>query len=525
MAHGWTGRRPQGPVGRAGRVALSARLVLGLAALLVLGSASGAAAATPAKHRHRTPHKPPGPPVAVILTDHNLSLALSRRPNLHFSSTAPSGLPIIHVRDGLRFQPVLGIGAALTDTSAWLLQDELPAARRQAVMASLFGPSGIGLDFLRVPIAASDFTALRAPYSYDDLPAGQTDPSLQSFSIAHDLAYTIPVLRQVLALDPRAFLLASPWSSPGWMKQNDDLSNIYGQGWLLPQYVGTFADYLVRYLRAYRSLGINFQAITPQNEPGNKTSYPGMTLTESTEETLIDQYLAPDLRAAGLSTGIYGYDSSWNPRSMPFAMQLAGGAAAHALAGLATHCYQGSPLELSALHNRAPTLDEMVSECSPGIKPLSTTELLISATRNWATRVALWNLALDPAGGPVQPPNPSCHGCSGIVTVNEFTGTASYTLDYFQLGQLSRYLQPGAVRIASEHFVGYHPWAPGVGVVTPGLDDAAYLNPDGSKVLLAYNNATAPVAFAVQSHRRFFTFRMLPRQTATFIWDQPTRGR
>ncbi len=497
--------------------------MLGLAALLALGSGIPAAAATPAKRRHRTPRTPLGAPVEVVLTDHNLSLALSRRPDLHFSATAPTGLPIIHVRDGLRFQPVLGIGAALTDTSAWLLQDELPAARRQSVMASLFGPNGIRLNFLRVPVAASDFTALRAPYSYDDLPAGEADPSLAGFSVGHDLAYTIPVLRQVLALDPRTFLLASSWSPPGWMKQNDSLTNIYGEGWLLPQYVGTFADYLVRYLRAYRSLGIDFQAITPQNEPGNKTSYPGMTLSESTEETLIDQYLAPGLRAAGLATGIYGYDSSWNPDSMPFAMQLADGPAGHELAGLATHCYQGSPLELSALHNRAPGLDEMVSECSPGIKPLATTELLISATRNWATRVALWNLALDPAGGPVQPPNQSCRGCTGIVTVNEFTGTATDTLDYYELGQLSRYLQPGTVRIASDHLVGYRPWAPGAGVVSPGLDDAAYLNPDGSKVLLAYNNATVPVAFAVQSRRRFFRFRMLPRQTATFIWDQPAR--
>jgi glucosylceramidase len=491
---------------------------------LLLTPVPAAAATTPP--RPVAPKPPLAPPVQATVTDRNLGRALTRVPDIHFSSTPLLGLPIIHVRDGRRFQALRGVGAAMTDSSAWLLEDELPAAQRAAVMANLFGAHGIGLNFLRLPIAASDFTALQTPYSYDDVAPGQTDPGLTNFSVAHDLAYTVPILRQALALNPQTYLLASPWSSPGWMKQNDNLNNVYGHGVLMPEYVGAFANYLVGFVSAYRNLGITINGLTPQNEPGNKTSYPGMTLSEPTEETLISQYLAPALRAAGAPTAIYGYDSSWNPGSMPFAMALATGPSAHDLGGMATHCYQGSPTQLSALHAANPALQEVVSECSSGIKPFSTAELLISATRNWASRIALWNLALDPFGGPVQPPNPSCHHCTGVVTINEVTHAVTYTLDYYQLGQLTRFVVPGAVRIASEHYVTYgNSNSNGASAVTPGVDDVAFLNPDGSKVLMAYDGTNLPAAFNVQSHGRYFTVRMWPHETATFVWDRPATKR
>jgi glucosylceramidase len=186
------------------------------------------------------------------------------------------------------------------------------------------------------------------------------------------------------------------------------------------------------------------------------------------------------------------------------------------LSGIAWHCYGGLG-GLAALAQAYPTVDQIVSECSPGIIPYAPAEVGISATRNGATAVALWNLALDPAGGPVQRPNYGCSGCTGVITVNEVTHTATLGANFYQFGQLSKFVAPGAVRIGSERFVSDYQLPTGYGV-TPGLDDVAFVNPDGSKVLIAYNNSTGPIRFAVDWHRRSFGYTLPTRATVTFTW-------
>ncbi len=294
-------------------------------------------------------------------------------------------------------------------------------------MAQLFGRTGLHLGFLRVPMGASDFSAQGVPYTYDDMPAGQTDPTLANFSIAHDRAYILPALRAALAENPRTLLLASPWSAPGWMKDSGVLSNPADLiGTLQPSAYAPLAAYFVKFLQAYRAAGVPIWAVTPQNEPGQNTTYPGMNLTEAGEAAFVTQDLAPALRSAHLPTRIYGYDNSWYGGGMGFAYALALGPAARDLAGIATHCYFGTAAEISGLHRVAPGLDQVVSECSPGSGlAFTTSQLEIAATRNWASAVTLWNLALDPAGGPVQPPNYGCRGCTGVVTVDPVAHTVT----------------------------------------------------------------------------------------------------
>ena len=168
--------------------------------------------------------------VGVVQTDPALSQLLAPQPSLALSPVQPQGVPVIGVNEQLRYQQFAGLGAALTDSSAWLMFNQISPVTRLALLQSLFGPAGLHLNFLRVPMAASDFTVSAQPYSYDDLPSGQSDPSLANFSIAHDLAYIIPTLRQVLAVNPGLELLANPWSPPAWMKANDSLGNTGGQG-------------------------------------------------------------------------------------------------------------------------------------------------------------------------------------------------------------------------------------------------------------------------------------------------------
>jgi glucosylceramidase len=454
--------------------------------------------------------------VQVALTSANLSAALAPQPSLSFTATAPRGLKVLDVNDMVRYQHFTGVGAAMTDSSAWLIYKQLSPVTRNALMSGLFSARGIHMNFLRVPIGASDFTATGIPYSYDDMPAGQSDPTLANFTVSHDQAYIIPSLRQAVRLNPQISVFANPWSPPPWMKANQAFDNNRAAGTLLESSYGPLATYFVRFIRAYAQAGIPVSALSAQNEPTAQSPYPGLNLPPEDEALFIAQYLHPALNSAGLHPKIYGMDRGATPS---YAQTLLSSQAAPLLAGIAWHCYGGQTF-MSQTHQMAPDADQLISECSPGIIPYTASELVISAARNWASAAAMWNIALDPAGGPVQPPNYGCPQCSGLVTISETTHRVSYNLNYFQLGQVGRYVQPGALRISSPRWVSDFRSADGHYGVTPGLDNVAFLNPDGSKVLIAYNNSTVPVSFAVRSRGRCFAYRLRARATATFVWDR-----
>jgi glucosylceramidase len=503
------GGRRRGPLGLRALVALAV-LVGSLLALL-----PGAAALAKAKARPKVTR----PTASVSLTTADLHDRLTPMPSLPFSRTRPS-LPIISVHEGIHYQMLKGVGGAMTDTSAWLIQEEISQSTRDWLLGRLFGPHGLRLNFMRIPMGASDFTANGTPYSYDDVPVGQSDPTLEHFSIHHDAAYVIPALLESLAENPNSFVVAAPWSPPAWMKTNDSLSNRGNGGHLKPSSYGPLAQYFVKFIDAYAAQGIDVDAVTPQNEPGQQTAYPGMNLGEQGEAKFIGQYLLPTLRAAGLQTQIYGYDGIWGALNAPFAYTLLKSPVVNDLAGVATHCYFGSPTVMTTMHDMAPDLDEVVSECSPGLLRFSDSELEISAIRNWASAVELWNFALDPSGGPVEPPNSGCKHCTGIVTIDEATHKVILGSNYYQLGQLSKYVDAGAERIESNNFVTYgaYPTA-GQAIATAGLDDVAFQNPDGSRVLLAFNGSPAPVHFGVADDGRYFTYTLAAGATVTFTWS------
>ena len=464
---------------------------------------------------------PIDPNIELTITTRNLSDALTTGPELQWSAM-PSGLPVISVNPAVRYQQVKGFGGAMTDSSAWLIWDNLPAAQRQTLLSDLFTPSGIDLGFLRIPMAASDFTVHGKPYSYDD--SHRADPSLRHFSIAHDLPYVVPALKAAMALNPKLFTIATPWTPPAWMKANDSLENQMDGGAVYASDLPALADYFVKFLQAYAQEGIRVSAVTPQNEPTNPTEYPGADLTAAMEARFITNDLAPALARARIDTRIYGYDFGWSTVSLPYARYLVRSPAASRMAGLAMHCYFGSPTAMSELHHRIPRLDEIVSECSPGIVPFTTSELLIGSLRNWATAVGLWNLALDPRGGPVQPPNSGCHTCTGLVTINERTHTVTPSRDYYQLGQFSRFIEPGAVRIASNSFSSYRYFGRGLDFARPALDDVAFQNPDGSEVLVAYDDGPTDAGFDLYAGGRYASYVLSPGETATLVWNRPTSG-
>ncbi|MBV9002406.1 MAG: hypothetical protein JO304_25345 [Solirubrobacterales bacterium] len=462
-------------------------LILALA--LVAPAAAGAAAS-----------------VTVVQTTANLHDALTVKAPQAFVARRARGSVVIRVDPSIRYQRIAGFGAAMTDSSAWLLYDELTPEWRAATINDLFGAGGIGLNFIRIPMAASDYTVSAGPYSYDDVPAGQTDPALASFSIAHDQAYIIPALKQVLAANPNALTLATPWSPPSWMKANGTFDNLAFNGTVLPRFYPALAQYFVKFIEAYHAAGVPIDSVTPMNEPNSASPWPSSALTAADAATFVPQYLAPALDAAGLHPTILGDDDT----EVADAQALLSGPAAPALGGIAFHCYQGMG-QMSALHVQYPAENIILSECAPEIAPYATAEVPIDATRNWASAVQLWNLALDASGGP-HGAIWGCPGCTGLVTVNEPTRTPAFGLGYFQYGQTTKYVQPGAVRIFSTRLV-----SDGYGV-TPGVDDVAFVNPDGSKVLVAYNSRGRAARLAVRWGSRFVNWTLPGHGTVTLIW-------
>lgn len=455
--------------------------------------------------------------VSVVETDADLSKRLSPMPGRLFGPRVPRGVPVIDVDDRLRYQRIQGVGGAMTDSAASLIRQELVPRAQAQLLHNLFSPRAAGLSLVRLPIAASDYTVGGQPYTYDDLPAGQSDPHLSHFSVAHDDAYIVPAMRDVLKINPSTRVIATSWTPPAWMKSNRRFDNLHYSGHLLPGDWPVLAQYFVRFVRAYARRGIPIWAVTPQNEPRAPAGYPGMSFAAVNQAAWIAQDLRPALKRARLPTKVLGGEVSFNGGDY---LRSLSRVRRSGLDGIALHCYRGSPEVLDQLHITDPGLRLVVSECATELTPYTASEIVIGAMRNWASSVGLWNLALDPTGGPVQKPNTGCGGCKGIVTIDPQTHAVAYNLPYFQLGQLGRFVTPGARRVATNHLVSYYDR---VGQnqygVSGSVDDVAVRNPDGSLVLVAYNNAASAVRFAIAWKGRYISYELPAHATVTFSWN------
>jgi glucosylceramidase len=456
--------------------------------------------------------------VRVVETDADLSRHLAPMPGKLFTSKAPRGVSVIDVNDAVRYQRIQGVGGAMTDSSAYLIRRQLAPGTQAQLLKNLFSRSGAGLSMIRLVIGASDYTADGQPYSYDDLPAGQSDPDLSHFSVDHDDDDIVPAMRDVLKINPSTKTIATSWTPPAWMKTNNALNNLGFSGHLLPGDWPLLAEYFVKFVKAYEKRGIPITAITPQNEPRAPATYPSMSFTADNEAKWIAQDLRPAIKRAKLPTKVFGGEVSFS--AAEYVKDLSS-VPKSGLDGMALHCYRGDPYLLSQIHDTDPGLRLVVSECATDLTPYTASEIVIGAMRNWASSVGLWNLALDPSGGPVQEPNVGCGNCKGIVTIDPQTHRVTYNLAYYQLAQIGHFVKSGARRIGTNHFVSYY-----VGTghnhygASRGIDDVAVRNPDGSLVLVAYNNTTSPERFAVHWKNRYITDELPSHATVTFTWNR-----
>jgi O-glycosyl hydrolase len=430
---------------------------------------------------------------------------LERQADLALAPGAPAGA--IVVDDTTVGQTMVGFGSSFSESAAWLLMEQLAAGPRAAALTAMFDPAqGIGLGAMRLPMGATDMMSDPSlVYTYDDVPSGQQDPGLAQFSLAKDQADVIPLVKAARAIAPGLYLVASPWSPPAWMKSGGALygGTLLGDGATQTAY----AHYFVRFLQGYAAAGLPVQAVTPQNEPlYQPTGYPGCGVDAASETAFVGGYLGPALAAAGLSTSILAYDHNWDDTAYPLAV-LGDPTAGPYVTGAAFHCYGGTPDAQDQITAMYPGKDVWMTECSDGDwvpNPFgSKMWLLAESTRHSAKGVLLWNLAMTIYGGPALPGG--CTSCRGVVAVDPPTGIWLPTVQYYALGHFSRFVRPGAVRIASDGG-------------PSSLEQVAFKNPDGTHVLVVSNQGTAATSFAVVAGTQTFSYPLAAGGAVTLRW-------
>jgi glucosylceramidase len=464
--------------------------------------------------------------VSVYQTTPDLLETLSQQATLHFSTDAASGpqLPLITVDDSQRFQEIDGYGASLTDAAAWLFAKKLTPAQTEAAFKSLFSRrDGIALSFLRQPIGSSDLAVTF--YSYDDLcqqtdkacttPSGETDPNLDHYSIQHDQEYILPLLKKAVLLNPSIHIMITPWSPPAWMKTSGSMlgsnPDTKQPSSLLPEAYQPFANYLVKTVQGYQAAGVPIYALSVQNEPlYAPPTYSGMQMLANEQLAFIDSALGPALAAANLKTKVMVYDHNWDRPDYPEAI-LKDPKAYAFVAGTAWHHYGGDPAIMTKNHEEFPQKDQWVTESSGGTWQKGNVLAdeaaeLIAVTRNWAKSYVLWALATDQNNGPHVG---GCDTCRGLMTIDT-SAPPSQSLkreaDYYVLGQATKFLLPGAVRIASDEPAGTN------------LKDVAFRNPNGEIVLYTLNAGTKSQDLRIGFHGKTAATPLPAGSVATFIW-------
>ncbi|MES2221260.1 MAG: glycoside hydrolase family 30 beta sandwich domain-containing protein [Acidobacteriota bacterium] len=440
---------------------------------------------------------------SVWLTTPDKSSLVVQQPNGLEFSQPKQDVPTITVDDAKKFQTIDGFGFALTGGSAQLLM-HMSAPARASLLKQLFSTDGdgIGVSYLRVSIGSSDMNA--TVYSYDDMPAGETDPTLANFSLAPDEGDVIPALKEILALNPKIKILGSPWSAPAWMKTNDKSKG----GTLKPEYYKAYADYFVKYVQGMKASGITIDAITVQNEPLNPKNTPSMVMFAQQEDNFIKNALGPAFRKAHIRTKILIYDH--NPDVTSYALSiLKDPDASKYVDGSAWHLYGGSITALTKVHDAFPNKNIYFTEQSIGYghnetsidisEPVS--DVVIGATRNWSKNVLLWNLAADPENGP-HTNDGGCGSCIGAITLDG--DKATLNVAYYVIAQASKFVPAGSVRVDSND--------------VEQLANVAFRTPDGKMVLIVSNTGNFPTTFNVSYHGKAMTATLPEGDVATYVW-------
>jgi len=449
------------------------------------------------------------PPVTVTndvdfwLTKGDQTVNLQKQTTVLGFGTTYNMYQNIEVDDTQTFQTIDGFGYTITGGSAQVI-NSLSAAKKQELLQELFGKSAtsISISYLRVSIGASDLDSM--PYTYDDIPFGQTDVNLTNFKLSADVSGLIPLLKEILLINPSIQVLATPWSAPVWMKDNN---NFIG-GSLQPQYYGVYAQYFVKYIQKMKAEGITINAITPQNEPLHPGNNPSMSMTALQQAVFIKENLGPAFQAAGITSKIIIYDHNCDKPEYPIAI-LNDAAAKPFIDGSAFHLYGGDISALSAVHNAFPDKNVYFTEqytasngSFAGDLKWHLKNVVIGSMRNWSKVALEWNLANNGAFEPHTAGG--CSTCKGAITVNS-GDSFTRNVGYYIIAHASKFVPAGSVRIASN--------------ISGNLNTVAFKIPGDKKVLIVENDGTTTELFNIKFNGKWITTSLEGGSVGTYTWQ------
>lgn len=448
------------------------------------------------------------------------SLLQPMQPVAFSRSLLQDALPTIEIDDSRTFQPIEGFGFSLTGGSAYLLAG-LAAAERANLLQELFGltDASVGLSCLRLSIGASDLG--RRDFNYWALRRGTVDPDLARFNLAGGDREVVPVLQEILRINPAVKIIAAPWSAPPWMKSNGR----YVAGSLKPEYYSAYARYFVKYVEAMRGHGIHVSAVTPQNEPQNPRNEPSMVMSATEQAAFIKGYLGPELRKGAPETEILCWDHNCDGADYP--LTVLGDAEARAyIAGVAWHLYNGSPEAMSEVHAQYPEkkvyfTEQWVSAHDDFMGALRwhTKNIIIGTLRNWSRTALEWNLASDPEYALHS--RLGAVGALGGVTIGvtikrrrsalggvAVGATIKRNAGYYLMAHSARFIRPGSVRVYSSE--------------VDKLPNVTCLTPDSRMVMVVMNDADGARRFRVQHRGAYATLELGTGDIATLRWNVAT---
>lgn len=441
-----------------------------------------------------------GNEVQYWLTKGDESVKLQQQASVKFANNINS-FQNIEIDDTQKFQYIDGFGYTLTGGSVEVI-NRLSPSKRKALLHELFGndKNSISISYLRISIGASDLDG--EVFSYNDLPAGQTDPSLSKFSLAKDKAL-IAMIKEILAINPSIKIIAAPWSPPVWMKDNGKSRG----GSLKPEFYGAYARYFVKYIQGMKTEGIIIDAVTPQNEPLHPGNNPSLYMPSEQQGDFIKNHLGPAFKASGVTTKIVVYDHNCNKPEYAIEI-LKDSEAGQYIDGSAFHLYEGDISALSTVHNAFPDKNLYFTEQWTGSKGTfnedlnwHTKNVIIGSMRNWSKIALEWNLANDPEFAPHT--EGGCTECKGAITVSD-SENFTRNVSYYIIAHASKFVPAGSQRIASTQ--------------TDKLSTAAFKTQFGKIVLIVQNDNKEDEHFNIKFAGKTAAVAISGHSAATYIF-------
>jgi glucosylceramidase len=380
----------------------------------------------------------------------------------------------------------------------------MSTSQRSELLKELFltDAFNIGVSYLRISIGASDLDD--HVFTYNDISPSDTDPDLEHFTLEEDKENLIPLLKEILQLNPSIKIMGSPWTAPLWMKTN----KLAKGGSLMPEHYATYAKYFVKYIKGMEAEGIVIDAITIQNEPENPNNTPSMLMTATEQRDFIKNHLGPAFEQAGIDTKIILFDHNCDHPEYPITI-LNDADAKKYVDGSGFHLYLGDISALSTVHNAHPDRNLYFTEQWTWSKGefggdlrWHTRNLIVGATRNWSRNVLEWNLASDQNFDP-HTDNGGCSECMGALTIGD-GGTFTRNVSYYIIAHAAKFVRPGSVRIFSNNI--------------GNLYNVAFLTPEGKKVLVVVNDSDEDKEFAIGYKAKFAKAFLKGGAVGTYVW-------